>query len=194
VTSTNDDLDFNLGAVVNRPNGTASVNFARDLRSTGPLDTITFGRDMMLASGGDLNVSVGLASFGSGETAGIGRISYTHPVPTGSINLTARQNAFVGADMEESVSSRVSAAYTHNLTPDSTLRFGANWASFDVLSPPGGTDRTNSRVSVEYRRQLTQDWNLRAGVEHRSSKQTGGTRDTDNVLFVNLSRSFFLSP
>ena len=192
VVATNSDLDFNLGAVVDRPNGSASVDFARDLRSTGPLDTVTVGRVMTLANGSDLSFSVGIASFGSGETAGIGRIALAYPVPTGQINLSARQSAVVGADMEEAVSSRFSAGYTHDLTSTSTLRLSANWASFDVVTPAGGTDRTSSDISLEYRRQLTRDWNLRAGVEHRVSKQSGSARDTDDIVYINLSRSFSL--
>lgn len=147
---------------------------------------LSFGRSFETADS-SFAFTLGV-SGGNGNTDMIGSVRYARELARGSVNLRISRGVTTSSDDTDRLSTLISAGYTHEIGPNSTLGLTASWA--ESLTPATNAATTNSTVGITYSQALTEDWALNTGITHRSRDTSTAPAADSNTLFIGLSRSW----
>ncbi|MEM1232549.1 MAG: hypothetical protein AAGH70_00355 [Pseudomonadota bacterium] len=189
VQSDRDGTNLRFGARLDRPNGDLSVDFGRDLNTTGSVTTLDVTRSLALPRSAQLDVTLGAAELPSGSVYGTGAIRYAQDTRLGSLSASFSQTATINGDDEEVLRRIFQSAYAMDLPREA--RFGVSGQFTDSEIVQGlDPDITSARIAVDYSRPLTEDWSFGAGASWQRTREAGGAESTDNRLFLTLERRF----
>ncbi len=180
-----------LGLLYAMPNGDLTAEFAVSRDTPGRLNTLTFGRGLIVP-GGEFSVNIGVARDSDGETDFIGALDYTREF--GPHEAFARINRGLGVtDSREYRAETVAdLGVVLGINPVSQLALRATYALAAGTTEDSRVERLD--LDAVYSRKLTGDWNLNTGVIYRTRNEEGVGRASSPLVFVSVGRDFFWRP
>lgn len=182
-----DTLGFDAGLTITRPRGSLGVHLAIDDTEDGQRQSLTLRNDLELPRG--------RLAYGLGATQGVddrirltGSLDYSLALPRGALAIGLSRSVKADEQDAETVVSSASLSYRHALTPLSSLRFTANWATSRATLT--NLDTTNTSLGATYSHELTRDWTLDIGYRHRLRDAAGIGKARSNSVFLGLRREF----
>lgn len=183
---------FALAATRNLPTGNVGLSYSRSIDSNGNRDTlrVSHSQETQLLSAA---MSLGLTRGSSGTTSIVANANISRDFARGELSASLSRGVTTNDSLNDVLTTRANAAYTHNINPVSSLAFGVTFARTEDGGTGVTTTTDRSSVNITYNRALTEDWDMSAGFEHRRLTNTAGTAQ-GNAVFVSLGRSFDLRP
>lgn len=192
--TTEDGLNFNLGAVRAMPNGTLSFGYDHLVIRGDTIERLTIGRDLDLASGAAVTASAALVSFENGDVLPALGLTYDQEILRGrTLNLSLTQDGNVNADNESTFRTQFDIGYRQDLTPTSFVAASFSASAINVISGPSA-DSERASFGLQYGHALTRDWNLVARADHTRVYEAGTETDRNSLFSINLQRSFSFRP
>lgn len=192
-TTTTSGLVGSFGLTKTLDDGSIFGTIASSQNQNGQRVTLTFGRDLQMATG-DLRAALGYTDADVGGGAIIGSLAYSKQLPDGTLSFGINRTASTNNLDQEVVDTRLSAAYSHNINAISRLGINFNWGETkDTGSTNAQTIRT-SNLTASYDRDLTSDWTMSGGVTLRHRFETGVGNAQSTALFLSLGRNFSYRP
>lgn len=182
-----DTLGFDAGFSIARPRGDLGLHLSIDDTPDGQRQSLTFRHSLALVRG---NLAYGLgASRGVDDKVRlIGSLDYSLALPRGSLTFGLDHSVRADDRDNQTVITRASLGYRHELTPVSRLNISASWATSTPTAT--GFASTNASFGASYSHDLTPDWALDVSYRHRLRETGGIGKARSNVVFLGLRRDF----
>lgn len=193
VLTENDGLGFSLGLNRQFRDGTLGISLSRETLDIGAEDSLRVFRNRSLHDGGELNWSLGLVSFPSGDVAPIISASYSRPTQRGSLSASFLQQTAVNDDDESVVSTSIALNYGQEINSVSGWSLSGSLSNVDNIGSDSD-DQTRARIGVTYDHAVTRDWNLSTSLSHSVTYADSDRDNSASVLSLSLRRSFSFRP
>jgi hypothetical protein len=173
---------------IERPDGSITGRLAVDEADEGVRTALSFGRSLERPLGTYAG-SIGLSHSASGELSFNGTLSIARDLPRGALSLSLQQ-ATGSADDGEELETSLSAGWTRELTPRSSLSLETLFGRTENLETD---DRVQvAEVGVTFDQSVTQDWSLVLDYRYRQRDESGEDRASGQSLSLSLSRNWDL--
>lgn len=181
-----------LGLTRSRPLGDWSLAFASEPGTSGRREDFSIGRTLKMR-GYDLSGQVGVTQF-QGNYDPIFQIAYRQPLNRASeFQASLRQAAATDEDGDEALNTDITASYSRQVSAVSSIATSIRYRESQVQTGPEEDARSVS-FGLDYSRALPNDFALVAGASIIRSKDSNGTRDDEERLYVGVNRSFSFLP
>ena len=180
-----DGIFYGLSLVADRPNGTLSGLLDSDITENGRRTTLQVNRLYELPNG-SLSASVGASrNSETNSTDPLYSFGYIQALPRGQFNLDFSQSFSTTTAGLETLDSRLSVGLQQELSTVASLEADLTFRDSNQLNNIG-LDTNQLDLSLTYAHALTDQWDLFGGVSHTRREQEGGTRTSDDLLFIGL--------
>ena len=190
-TSTQEGLVGDLSIRTRLPNGTIGLDAGRELSANGDIDRVSLSRRMTLANGATLTLAAGASSFEDSDTVPTFDLRYARVLKRGQIEAALQRDIAVDTDEQNVVRTRATLDHILPVSPGANLTTSIGLASIDIIDG-FEEDQFSGDLGVSYTRELGDEWNMNLG--YQGSFVRDEDSDSDNILFVNLQRTFTLRP
>jgi hypothetical protein len=183
-----DTLDFDAGLVLARPRSDMGLTLSVSNLQNNPRVGLTFDNSVTLPNG-TLTYTLGTTQGQSGQRAVTGALAYATALPNGSLSFDLKRSLqSVGASAIDNVQSSASVQLVQAITPLANLDLSLNWAQ----KQDGLTNLTsaNTNLSAVWSQSVTPDWAVNLGYTHRLQVQDPASRNSSDMVFLELRRSF----
>lgn len=177
------------GLVIRRANGdVVSANFFLDNTETGQREGLSAQYKLALPNG-SLMFTPGLTRATTGKIYWTSDFQWQQDLPNGSFSATWGQEVTSQNETDDEVVLRdVSLNYAHEVNRLNSFQLSLDWAQQVVTS--SSDTSSNASFGAAWSRSLTEDWDLDLGYRHRVSDES--TRDSarNNMIYLQLNRTF----
>lgn len=181
-----------LGLTRARPLGDWSLSFSSDPGTSGRRENFNIGRTLELR-GYTLSGQIGATHF-QGNYDPIFQIAYSQDITrTSEFQASLRRVAVTDDDGDEALNTDITASYSRQISDVSVIGTNIRYRESDVQSG----DREDARsvsFGLNYNRALPNDFSFVAGANIIRSKDSNGTRDDEERIYVGVNRSFSFLP
>lgn len=188
-----DGLEGELSVRHRMPNGTLEASLERELTGNGDIDRVALARRLSLADGSDLRLQLGAARFEGSDTVPTFDLRYTRLLKAGLFETSLQRGVAVDSDDQNVTRTRLNVTHVLPVTPISDLTTTLGVVEIGVVDG-FEPDQIGADLAVTYSRAIGQSWSMDVGYEGFLSRDEGDASNTENILFVNLRRSFDLRP
>ena len=177
-----------LGLTRSRPLGDWSLSFASDPGTAGRRENLTLGRSLDLRRF-TLSGQVGVTRF-NGNYDPVFQIAYRQEVSRlSTVQASLRRAGVTDSDGDEALSTDLSASVSRQLSEVSTIGANIRYRESEVQSGDSQDARSVS-FGLDYSRALPADFALVAGANIIRSKNSSGTREDEERVYLGVNRSF----
>ncbi|WP_295045367.1 hypothetical protein [uncultured Paracoccus sp.] len=177
-----------LGLTRSRPLGDWSLSLGSDPGTSGRRENFSIGRTLDLPRF-DLSGQVGVTRFQDNYDP-IFRISYNQEItPLSRIQASLRRAGVTDNEGDEALNTDVTANYSRQISDLSTIAASIRYRESEVQSGDSQDARSVS-FGLDYSRALPNDFSLVAGANVIRSKDSDGTRDDEERVYLGVNRSF----
>lgn len=182
-------LSFTLDRA--RPAGLWAVSTEVEDRPEGTRHALRFGQDVERPEA-RLSWRLGY-SGGEGGGAAVGRLSWQHDLPAGSLRLSLNRDVTASQDTDQTqVQDVLVFDWRQDLSERDRLSLGLGLARDKSLSDDSHS--RNTYLTATWSRALTEDWQMSLGYEYRVSRDAGEEEAHSNSVFLGIGRDFVLLP
>ncbi|MGI9390915.1 MAG: hypothetical protein ACR2O1_12725 [Boseongicola sp.] len=186
LTSDDSGIGIEIGATLERTNGSIGVNLGSHIDDSGRRTTASVNRSIDLPNG-SLFLSLGVADQEGEDIEFTTQVSYTREYSDSVIQADIIQSPSTIAG-DAFLNTVVRLNYMQEINAISSWDAGFSYGSANEFGEPDGDKRTSATVA--YNRDLTEDWNLRTGFEYILIEDDGGPDRSSNTVFVTIGRDF----
>ena len=183
---------LSLGLIRSRPLGDWSLSFGSNPGTAGRREDFNIGRTLKLRYY-ELSGQVGVTHF-QGNYDPIFQIAYRQEISRASeFQASLRRAAVTDDDGDEALNTDLSASFRRQLSDISTI--GANIRFRESQVQTGDNeDARSASFGLDYSRDLPNEFALVAGASIIRSKDSNGTRDDEERVYLGVNRNFNLFP
>lgn len=179
---------YRLSLTHARPLGEWSLSFSSDPGTHGRRENFTLGRSLEM-SYYSLSALLGVTRFQDGYDP-IFQIGYNREITDISkFGASLRRASITDDDGDEAINTDISASYSRQISPLSSLSASIRYRESEVQTGPGEDARTTA-LSLNYSRSIYADMSVVAGANIIRGKDSNGKREDDERVWLGLSRSF----
>lgn len=179
---------YRLNLTHARPTGDWSLSLSSDPGTQGRRGNFTLGRALETPQY-RLSVSLGVSHFQDGYDP-IFQIGYDRTLSDLSkFQASLRRAAVTDDDGDEAINTDLSAGYSRQIGRLSSFSADIRYRESEVQAGDGQDARTLA-LSLSYSRAIYSELSLVAGANVIRGKNSDGTRDDDERIWLGLSRSF----
>ena len=172
--------------------GDWSLSFGSDPGTAGRRDNLSLGRTLELRNF-DLSGQVGVTRFQDNYDA-IFQIAYSQQITRLSeIQASLRRAGVTDDDGDEALNTDIAARYSRQISDVSRIGTDIRYRESEVQSGDNEDARSTS-FGLDYSRALPNDFALVAGASIIRSKDSNGTRDDEERVYLGVNRSFSFLP
>lgn len=165
------------------PNGSLTGAFSTNIGENGRNSSLRVTRAFDLR-GGFLRLGAGFGELG-GETHPLFTLAYAHESKRSRVTFNFDQSFSSSTAGNGVLNSRLAVNYRHSLSQRTNYNLGVNFTDADPIDPAtAGSQQLSVNMSVDHA--LTDTWAVIGGVTHTRRKPEGGTRTTNDEIFVGL--------
>lgn len=175
-----------------RPLGDWSLSFASEPGTSGRREDFNIGRTLELRRF-DLSGQIGVTRF-QGNYDPVFQIAYRQQLDRLSeLQASLRRAGATDDDGDEALNTDITANYSRQISDVSSIAANLRYRESKVQSGDSEDARTVS-FGLDYNRALPGDFSLVAGGSIIRSKNSSGTRDDEERVYVGVNRSFSFLP
>ncbi|WP_146038723.1 hypothetical protein [Paracoccus sp. SY] len=181
-----------LNLTRSRPLGDWSLAFSSDPGTSGRRENFNIGRTLDLRYY-NLSGQIGVTRF-QGNYDPIFQIAYDQQLSRLSqFQASLRRAGVTDTDGDEALNTEVTANYSRQISEVSSIAANLRFRESEVQSGDSEDARSVS-FGLDYNRSLPNDFSLVAGASVIRSKDSNGTRDDEERVYVGVNRSFTFLP
>lgn len=181
-----------LALTRSRPLGDWSLSYGSEPGTAGRREDFNIGRSLELREF-NLSGQLGVTHF-LGNYDPIFQVSYRQQTDRLTrIQASLRRGGATDEDGDEALNTDVSASLNRQISAVSSIGANIRYRESEVQSGDSEDARTMS-FGLDYNRSLTNDFSLVAGASVIRSKDSEGTRDDEEQIFLGVNRAFSFLP
>lgn len=188
-----DGLSVRSSLTYLRNDGDYVLSVSSDPGTEGRRDRIQLGRNFE-RPGYDFSLSGGFTRLDGGDLDPTARLSYQRNLDRQSrLQASLQREAVSDIEGNEAINTSLSSRYDRQLTERSSIGLGLFYRESEVQRG----DREDARqaaLDVSYNHSIVGDISVVAGINVTRARQSDGTRDDTERVYIGLSRSFDFLP
>ena len=174
-----------LDITTDTPSGPIGVSLSAENLEAGQRFQASLNRGLELRVGA-LSGSIGAVRQPGGDTDVIGRIAFSQPLRTGSVNVALARTAVGNEDPR--IRTTLTTGMTYQINSVSSFGLRGDYARTSGALDINRVEQAG--VTASYSHQLTRDWALTSGVGYRVRNEADLGRARSPEVFIGLGRSF----
>ncbi|WP_425102278.1 hypothetical protein [Tropicibacter sp. S64] len=182
-------IALGVGLTQQRPRGKLTLGLSARQVEEGTGFTLNTGwsGDLPLGSFG---ITLGASRSAEGSDSLTGTLSYTRPLPRGSLSARLQRGLTSGTTDSEALFTQASLGYSHDIGPLTGVQVNLSWLDSETLAT--GETKTRGEFGLAVTHKLPQDWSLNAGYRRVMLRETtagSGWAESDSV-YVSIAKVF----